>query len=493
MIFAPTFCSVTAVGRQGVGNEQRVHIDPYVDRPGKKFRQLPISKTISEEALRRMGRIHLHIRKTCTLPAQAVASMGVAIPKKGATKQVDPTKYLRLLHIFCYWWRLFLRAIVKTQGSIFQPTPWCYGGIASRRREDLMMITKIAMWKLREADVAHLVKSYDLTNAFGAGSTRALKTETEERVLMHGATACRRQNAALATLQRQRAIITLESSSGPCFLAPQCGGRMGCSNEPEIFMGIFNPAVADWNRRMYQVTGRSMVCTPPWEGMACAGDMGAFLDDLIRVIPTFDDGYASLLELDREDNKILNEALATVQLKQNETKQETGVYVKGRAFTRMIDKHVMGRALPALMHLGGMIVVRGSNQEEIKNRLAASNLGWNRLGSFWFAKTPWRLKRLIFLANIQARLLSGLISFTQLPSETKRLDRSMGKKLRAMLMGKAYRQTEQSHRKWTTQEVFRWWRLPPSAIELMVLRIGWWQSIARDPDKRQQLLTVFFG
>eukprot|EP00959_Pyramimonas_sp_CCMP1952_P050627 1057899-Pyramimonas_sp.AAC.1 len=43
-----------------------------------------------------------------------------------------------------------------------------------------------------------------------------------------------------------------------------------------------------------------------------------------------------------------------------------------------------------------------------------------------------------FLANVAGRIWSGLESYVLRPSETKRLDRSIAKKLRAMLRGQAH-------------------------------------------------------
>ena len=67
-----------------------------------------------------------------------------------------------------------------------------------------------------------------------------------------------------------------------------------------------------------------------------------------------------------------------------------------------------------------------------------------------------------------------------------------------MLQGKAYtcsnrHDGQDVHVTWTTQEILRWWQLPPAAIELLVLRIGWWQSIVEQPANRAQFLGVFFG
>eukprot|EP00959_Pyramimonas_sp_CCMP1952_P013172 278234-Pyramimonas_sp.AAC.1 len=79
-----------------------------------------------------------------------------------------------MLHVFCPFWRLYLRSGLVDFGSTYTPPPWAYGGIRARRREGLMTLTRIATFKLRSAHIPHLVKSYGMRNVFGTGDADRL-------------------------------------------------------------------------------------------------------------------------------------------------------------------------------------------------------------------------------------------------------------------------------------------------------------------------------
>eukprot|EP00959_Pyramimonas_sp_CCMP1952_P366902 7684430-Pyramimonas_sp.AAC.1 len=75
---------------------------------------------------------------------------------------------------------------------------------------------------------------------------------------------------------------------------------------------------------------------------------------------------------------------------------------------------------------------------------------------------------MVFLANVAGRAWSGLESHCLLASETTRLDSSMGKKLRAMALGRAHAVSDDdAHRSWTTKRVFEYWSMAPTSIELL--------------------------
>ena len=302
-------------------------------------------------------------------------------------------------------------------------------------------------------------------------------------------------NAELVAQQRTLAVMVLNTCDGTLCLTPASGGRMGDSNEPEFFMESFNPLVREWNYRMFLPAVRELVIQCPIFGGKVAGDMGSFLDDLVRIIPCWDGTAASLLELDEFDNNTLDAALSEGGYKQNTNKQDTAVFLPSRGENRKASMGVQGRSIPSLVHLGGIATPSGSNASEVHARINAGNMGWTRLGNFWFSKGPWRVKRLMFQANVAARVLSALESYVLLPSEVKKLDSSLGKKLRAMLCGRAHQFDEDTgtHTSWTALQVWREWQMAPVALELLVRRLAWWQAMVFSPDNHRQFLGVFFG
>eukprot|EP00959_Pyramimonas_sp_CCMP1952_P158100 3306163-Pyramimonas_sp.AAC.1 len=59
-------------------------------------------------------------------------------------------------------------------GTHFDPPPWAYGGIHPHRRESLMLLAELLIWKMRSARMYFLAKSYDMRNAFATGSHERL-------------------------------------------------------------------------------------------------------------------------------------------------------------------------------------------------------------------------------------------------------------------------------------------------------------------------------
>eukprot|EP00959_Pyramimonas_sp_CCMP1952_P399778 8376684-Pyramimonas_sp.AAC.1 len=137
-----------------------------------------------------------------------------------------------MIHVFCPFWRSYLRVGLVVCGSEFDPPDWAYGGIRSCRREALMMIIKILIWKCLHCKLGFMLKSYDMRNAFGTGHVLGLVQAQEERqptihfrrVLEH---------------YRAQAIIRIDAADSTVHVHPTSGGRMGDSNEPELFMQAF--------------------------------------------------------------------------------------------------------------------------------------------------------------------------------------------------------------------------------------------------------------
>ena len=70
-----------------------------------------------------------------------------------------------------------------------------------------------------------------------------------------------------------------------------------------------------------------------------------------------------------------------------------------------------GKHKICLMHLGGLIDCHGSSQPEVHARLKAANVGWCRLGQYWYSRSPRRAKRAVFLAHVAGRAWSGLEAY----------------------------------------------------------------------------------
>eukprot|EP00959_Pyramimonas_sp_CCMP1952_P096881 2025099-Pyramimonas_sp.AAC.1 len=52
---------------------------------------------------------------------------------------------------------------------------------------------------------------------------------------------------------------------------------------------------------------------------------------------------------------------------------------------------------------------------------------------------------------------------------------------------------QDAHSSLATNQVFQEWQIAPSAIELLVRRLSWWQSIVQNPSHHGWFLATFFG
>eukprot|EP00959_Pyramimonas_sp_CCMP1952_P311884 6527348-Pyramimonas_sp.AAC.1 len=112
-----------------------------------------------------------------------------------------------------------------------------------------MLLAKLMIWKLRAANMSFLAKSYDMRNAFATGDhTRLIAAHTVR---------CDDEHFhPLLEQHRERAVVYIQASDATLALRPGTGGRMGDSNEHELFMGSFYPLVGEWDQEMAEVQGQ---------------------------------------------------------------------------------------------------------------------------------------------------------------------------------------------------------------------------------------------
>eukprot|EP00959_Pyramimonas_sp_CCMP1952_P145998 3057163-Pyramimonas_sp.AAC.1 len=112
-----------------------------------------------------------------------------------------------------------------------------------------MTLTRIATFKLRSAHIPHHVKSYDMRNAFGTG-------DTDQVLAAHRVRTDDPHFEDMLTQHRLGATMRIDASDDIIGLHPCSGGRMGDSNEPELFMESFYPLIIDWDAELRTRTSR---------------------------------------------------------------------------------------------------------------------------------------------------------------------------------------------------------------------------------------------
>ena len=283
-----------------------------------------------------------------------------------------------------------------------------------------MLLVKLLVWKLRAAKLRFIVKSYDMRNTFGTGTHEGLMEVVRSRGV-------RWEQLSLFEQHREQGVIVVEAADATIGLRPRSGGRMGDSNEPELFMGAFYPRVEEWNGDIKLLLGDHFAARSPLDedGDMVSLGMGGFVDDLVRVMIIPDGKVRTTQLIDHYDNKYLDEALARGGYKQNVRKQDTLVHLSTRQATKEAERRIGGTPVVDMIHLGGYVNVNGSNTREVHERIVSGNVGWSRTRGYWTSEGPWRAKRVAFLANVVGRIWSGMESFVLRPSEYRALDRSM--------------------------------------------------------------------
>ncbi|CAK0885294.1 unnamed protein product [Prorocentrum cordatum] len=221
----------------------------------------------------------------------------------------------------------------------------------------LMTLARIATFKLRSAHIPHLAKSYDMRNAFGTG-------DTDRLLAAHRVRTDDPHFEDMLTQHRLRATMRIDASDDIIGLHPGSGGRMGDSNEPELFMESFYPLIIDWGAGLNAVIGDGLICTNPITGTAHRIDMGAFIDDIARAIVVPDGALRQALAIDCIDVSSTNAKLRHGGYAQNAHKQETLVRLATSNATKQAERQLSGTCMTNLIHPGSYIHVDGYNTRE---------------------------------------------------------------------------------------------------------------------------------
>ena len=199
-------------------------------------------------------------------------------------------------------------------------------------------------------------------------------------------------------------------------------------------------------------------------------------------------------------NEINNERDQTLEqggLARNRTKQDVAICFKNWKGNRRTQRSApdhreqLGRVLPQIKHLGAMFDPTGANGCERRCRAQAIKAGWAQFRGIWSSRIPARLKRLSFIIKVQSAGITGMETFLMAKIDYQALDTPMTKYLRAMLKGKAY--DEANRKAMTNVDVWRFWKLCPSELELRVRRLKWYQDMVENMNSHGQVITALFG
>jgi len=220
-----------------------------------------------------------------------------------------------------------------------------------------------------------LARSRDGKNAFACGSTEDLNGGMSDRYAGNASRRARR-NLLLLKACKTEATVQIRAADGTCSFAPEGGGLMGDSNEPEHFMENYYRATKKWNIQRY-------------------GDVSKWL--VYRIIPIKRAGYLEARDSGKKDTEALAVCMEEYKYKMNTAKEET---------VPCLSRNTDNRAL-----------------YKVWRRICAGNTGWTRMGHFWFVNgVPFAIRRLNFAANVYAAVISGMESYCLGPQDHRRIE-----------------------------------------------------------------------
>ena len=166
---------------------------------------------------------------------------------------------------------------------------------------------------------------------------------------------------------------------------------------------------------MSHQTPPSMTLSAPFtalRGSKVNGSWSGLADDLFIQDELPDHSAESAKDMILSNAASLDETLAEDRYKQNLRKLEivpsTRRYGEERRLTPLVP---FGKILGRARHLAGRYAFNGSNKAEIECTLQAMAANWSALRGFWFARSPWSCRRLIFLSRrVSTHTLHHLVS-----------------------------------------------------------------------------------
>eukprot|EP00959_Pyramimonas_sp_CCMP1952_P119539 2499628-Pyramimonas_sp.AAC.1 len=120
---------------------------------------------------------------------------------------------------------------------------------------------------------------------------------------------------------------------------------------------------------MAEVQGNPFQVVCPFTSVQFDANLGAFIDDLFKILLVPDGAALQALQLDKIDNNTLSEALNLGGYAQNIGKQDTLVSLGTHGATKDTERHISGNAVQDLIHLGGYVHVSNNNRRELEARL----------------------------------------------------------------------------------------------------------------------------
>ena len=162
-----------------------------------------------------------------------------------------------------------------------------------------------------------------------------------------------------------------------------------------------------------------------------------------------------------------------------------------------------GKVARSARYLGPWLHMRGAVCCEREKRIVAARMGFSALGQYWWSKTQWPMKRLVFMGRVAGATASGLEALLPSKGDYDIFNKVVLGLLRKMLAGRARAQVtrlqgeageeEVVFRKTSSAEVWEEAKLVLIEREMLVRRLGQYRKWATEPANHAHVLAAIFG
>ena len=290
-----------------------------------------------------------------------------------------------------------------------------------------------------------------------------------------------------------KAIVSLsDPDDGMVYdLQVGCGGLQGCSTAMKTFLRPFTTALEDW-KPTEDFFYSSIPCNPGHEvDVSCT----TFVDDILKITNVELHTAVNAGDLVKQSNDTLDQCLHSHGYHQARSKQELVGHLRNPKQHRKLytDGLFAGRMLIDMRYLGIRYHPMNYNTKERELRLRAMRSGWSQMGKFWSSDSPDKVKRVVFICHVLNAGYSGMETMIPARVDHDALDKTAVALLRSLLKGKASWDTDTHKRSLTNIQVWKKWRLVPSAIELTVRRLLFFLSVLVHHMDNVQVVSSLFG
>jgi hypothetical protein len=455
---------------------------------GKRFRTVPPWGAPREIWLSALSEIdgacnafYIAILQLCILIRQLSRSPALWHVSLGAP--VSGCLGLRLIHILDAFGKAFFAGIWTQIAPGIDSH--CFGFVKHRRREEAILVIKLACWRLVALGHSWLAAFYDMTNAFPS-----IDQDLVAQTLISSAD----QWDLPLLLQRlfEAVLVIQDATAGEQWWRIGSGTLQGDTLAPDEFMLPFSELVDGIiSATRSELDHQTLDCYLPGTTEPIDISNVLFADDVARVgVCTC--GLDAITRSNEWDDEMLAQ-LKPALLQQNLSKKQTMIRCSGRHskeyMTQLIHEGgpaaIGGKVGTEAKHLGAWHSSYFNTKVELNARQAAVSINWKAFGRWWVSSAPLTLRLLLFKCLIVSALLLALEPQTLSTSDLQVLEKTQIKYARVLLKGKAQGCSNNSVRR----------QLQLCTVEsmLQLRRLNWLKSLAKDPDHHVVIWAALIG